>query len=116
MTDIRVARRYTFQAQHHIPGLGAPWNKPHWHDYTVEVVAASDTQLLLDTDRLDEAWDQVRPIFESFTDSNLNELYADTTVEALAVRWFDALRELVGDSVREVTVWEDTVRWGRVTA
>lgn len=111
MTTIHVARRYSFAAEHHIPGLGAPWNKPHWHDYTVEVVANSDTQLLLDTDRLDEGWNQVRPLGE-----NLNELYEDTTVEALAVRWFDALRELVGTSVVQVTVWEDDLRWGRVSA
>lgn len=108
---IAVARRYTFAAHHHIEGLAEPWCHDHWHEYTIEVVAETeelpDGSMVIDTDELDAIWKQHKPLFR---DRDLNDSTpTNTTVEALAA-W------VLGhfpDEVREVTVWEDTQRWGR---
>jgi 6-pyruvoyl-tetrahydropterin synthase len=110
---IAVARRYTFTAHHHVEGLAEPWCRDHWHDYTVEVVAELQAPpgrsvVVTDTDELDRIWaDHLRSMFEG---RNLNDSTpTSTTVEALAV-W---ILSFFPDVVREVTVWEDTTRWGR---
>ena len=108
---IRVARLYRFYGRHHVPQLPAPWCYTHGHQYTVEVVATSNP--LLDTDLLDQAWKDV--IASAGEDGGVVELDIlgpeNTTVEALAVRWYEALRERVPE-VRRVKVWEDDSRWG----
>lgn len=107
---IAVARRYRFTAHHRVEALAAPWNRDHWHDYTVEVVAeAGDLNggIVVDTDRLDEVW---KAHHRDFHDQDLNATTeTDTTVEALAA----LILGYFPDVVREVTVWEDDTRWGR---
>jgi hypothetical protein len=59
---LSVARSYGFNAAHHVPGLAKPWCDPHMHRYTVEVKAscqADEPRMVVDTDRLDELWEQV---------------------------------------------------------
>lgn len=111
---IAVARCYTFTAHHHVEGLAKPWSDDHWHDYTVEVVAETgelpvpDGSIVIDTDELDRVWEgYLRGTFEG---RDLNESTpTNTTVEALAA-W---ILGYFPDIVREVTVREDTTRWGR---
>lgn len=109
---IAVARRYHFTAHHRVEALAEPWCSDHWHDYTVEVVAEAqappDGSVVIDTDDLDNIWqDRLAWRFRG----DLNESTpTTTTVEALAA-W---VLGYFPDVVREVTVWEDSTRWGRV--
>lgn len=108
---VTVARRYRFEAEHHLPDFDAPWNEPHTHLYTVEVVADSGIGVtLVDTDHVDRAWKAIEPV----AGSDLNERYAQTTVEVLAALWLVELRAAVWQ-VREVSVWEDESRCGRAS-
>lgn len=109
-----VGRRYHFDAEHSVQGLGPRWADPHWHRYTVEVVATDELEgrsAVLSTDELDARYEQHLDL----DGQNLNAMIGgSTTVEALAAYWLEWFRE-VSPLVREVTVWEDDARWGRVT-
>lgn len=108
---IEVARIYRFRARHSLPDMPEPWCHEHEHDYTVEVVARGVGPVVVETDEIDTAWNEVvKP--DEF--SNLNDAYVSTTVEALAQGWLDELKECV-PAVRRVTVWEDKQRWGRAS-
>lgn len=102
-----VARRYRFRASHHIPSLPSPWDVPHEHDYTVEVIARGEGRIVVDTDRIDRAWAAFNP------GPDLDRKFGpeQTTVEALAEHWLQAFRRLV-PAVYRVVVWEDDDRWG----
>lgn len=107
---IEVARRYKFTATHHVPELAAPWNEPHEHLYTVEVVAAGeldDRGIVIDTDAIDWIWQRLA---EQFVERDLNVTIGDTTVEALAVHLLAQFAVL--DPVVRVSVREDDERWG----
>ena len=108
---IEVARRYRFTATHHLPDAPAPWNEPHSHNYTVEVVAAGDETdyrgFVVDTDELDVVWESLR---ERFAGRDLNEsLPVVTSVEDIAAH---ILNHYWTTIVSRVTVWEDDDRWG----
>jgi hypothetical protein len=115
---VTVARRYQFTATHSLPMLGPPWNEPHSHRYTVEVVAESTrcTDLgedvlpgFFDTDILDAAWNAIAPRHGADLDVDWP---GDSTVESLASDFLAALGAF-DLPVIEVTVWEDDNRWGR---
>jgi 6-pyruvoyl-tetrahydropterin synthase len=110
---IFVARRYRFHAYHSVPSLPPPWCDTHSHNYTVEVVAAdeSDTEVVVDTDQLDACWAKIGPGYPNRT-RDLNDTHDSTTVEALARAWLDGFASTIPQVV-EVTVWEDDDRWGR---
>lgn len=115
---ISVARRYFFEAEHQVFELQSPWNERHGHKYTVEVVAEADLDsddladglVVIDTDDLDKVWGDLE---EFLGGTYLNDSTpTSTTVEALAA-WVLDVFDILGDAVREVTVWEDQTRWGR---
>lgn len=111
-----VARRYTFSATHHLDGLPPPYCDPHSHLYTVEVVAEGeldDDGMVIDTAALDARWDEYRRHFEG---QDLNVTLRDdgpTTVEQISDNLLHVFRRDVSEMVVEVTVWEDSDRWGR---
>jgi 6-pyruvoyl-tetrahydropterin synthase len=115
VSRLGVARRYTFCAEHHVPGLAEPWSRPHAHGYTVEVEATGEPKgeamMIVDTDAIDAAWAELAPA----DGSDLNAGYDHTTVEWLASYWLAELRGRVPE-VSRVTVWEDETRWGRAVA
>lgn len=115
---VAVARRFHFRAAHRLDKVGPPWNRLHEHLYVVEVVCEGprgEDGLIVDTERLDEAWDDFEDPIER-EGFNLNRATGtDTSVESLAVYWLDLFREAV-PQVTEVTVWEDDCRWGRARA
>jgi hypothetical protein len=111
MTVVTVARRYHFQAQHHIPEL-AGYDEPHWHDYTVEIVVLSDPVRLSDTARLD-AWWVRQPDHDG---ADLNTIYEHTTVEWIAATLLGNAIESFVHPVISVMVREDDEREGRATA
>ena len=113
--NVSVARLYRFGAYHLVPSLPEPWCSTHYHDYTVEVVAQSSTKDLVDTDWLDAAWRTIGPDGLPGQARNLNDHFADTTVEALAENWLIEFQAAVPEVV-QVTVWEDDTRWGRASA
>ncbi len=96
-----VGRTYRFRAVHSLPDFPEPFNHPHQHDYTVELVASGG----LDTDLLDEWW-MSRGLVN---DEAMDNRFRPSTVENIA-------ELLLGDcpsSVLSVTVWEDKQRWGK---
>jgi 6-pyruvoyl-tetrahydropterin synthase len=105
-----VARRYRFRATHHVPSLPAPWNEPHEHDYTVEVVASLGIRVdvVVDTNIIDEWWQTLQ---SRFNGRDLNEtLPCMTTVESIA--WWLLRKAPIDAAVTEVTVQEDDDRSG----
>jgi 6-pyruvoyl-tetrahydropterin synthase len=112
---VSVARRYFFTAEHWVPWLPEPWNQPHVHSYTVEVVASGDLDsggLVVDTDLIDDLW---RVALQPDENHTLNAQYSDTTVEGLSRMWLAEFRDRL-QQVVSVTVWEDDNRWGRAEA
>lgn len=108
---IEVARRYFFNAVHHLEGMPEPWGSTHGHKYTVEVVAAGEPDslgMVVDTDLLDQRWHRLKESFEwqDLTDT----LPCLTTVERIASFLLHNFPE-----AQRVTVWEDDDRWGRAT-
>jgi 6-pyruvoyl-tetrahydropterin synthase len=115
--DLQVARLYRFTATHHVDGLSEPWNKPHVHNYTLEIVGQGEPDengIIIDTD----LWDaELAQVLEELDGGNLNEIVGGpTTVEDLA-RHFLAIMEWEEENsmVVQATVWEDDERWGRAT-
>lgn len=98
-----------------MPHLAPPWNQPHDHHYTVEVVAARrylTTGLVVDTDVLDQIWTDLGLARDGHI-VNLNDLFGEfgTSVEWLSTELFQKFKTKVKEIV-EVTVWEDNNRWG----
>lgn len=110
MRLILVARRYRFEAEHALPDMPG-YDERHAHRYLVEVVLRSRPEPEFNTDELDAAWARLQPKHRAF----LNDTLLDTTVEGLALAWFEALALEFSDLLA-VSVCEDDERWGRVTA
>lgn len=116
VTVIEVARRYHFRGVHSVPQLADTiWAEPHHHDYTVEIVALSSAPLGLDTDKIDHAWEQIRPQEQGYP-VRMDKVYGaeNTTVEMLAQMWLNEMLSKVRN-VKKVTVWEDGDRWSSAT-
>lgn len=111
-----VARCYSFEASHHVDGLGEQWSHPHHHSYTVEVIVVQDepgSGAIVDTDELDVRWRE-HPILHG---TYLNEKLADTTAASTLVEDLAAyFLEWFGSPVSQVIVWEDRGRWGSAGA
>jgi 6-pyruvoyl-tetrahydropterin synthase len=106
---VSVARRYVFEAHHHLEDAPSPWCYDHPHHYTVEIVYTGDTEdgMTIDTDVVDVRWRRIAPKFHG---RDLNEsLPVVTTVENIAA-W---LLNVCFGGASSVTVWEDQSRWGR---
>ncbi len=108
---MKVARLYRFHAFHSLPGVPG-YDKPHDHDYTVEVVVDGSMKdrdsMIIDTGFLDEVYE---PLCREFEGINVNDSVEPSTVENLA-RWF---RTKGPDQLQmrlTVRVWEDNDRWG----
>ena len=112
---MKVARLYRFTASHSLPGV-AGYDKPHEHDYTVEVAVdgagfwtKEPSAMLVDTQVLDDVYE---PLCAEFEGTNVNDTVDPSTVENLA-RYF---RTKGPDQLQirlTVTVWEDDDRWGQ---
>src|SRR5436190_20399682 len=109
----RVARTYRFYGRHALTSVGPPWNEPHAHLYTVEVVAEADVGaggLVVDTELIDEAWEYLGLPDKSIGEHDLNASFDDTSVEGLSRMWFEQMSRRV-PQVAGVTVKEDDTRW-----
>jgi 6-pyruvoyl-tetrahydropterin synthase len=108
-----VARRYFFDATHHVPAANPPWSEPHDHRYTVEVVAEGHMNLdamVVDTDDIDAVWKDIHGLVNNADLNEALDKLEETTVEEISY-WM--LEEFKSVGVVEVTVWEDEDRWGR---
>lgn len=63
-----IAKRYTFEAAHHLPNHDGPCARPHGHSYTVEVgvlgnpkpiEGSADEGMVCDFAVLDRAWSEL---------------------------------------------------------
>lgn len=110
---MKVARRYKFHAYHSLPGV-KDYDKPHEHDYTVEVVVdgaltGDKYGWIVDTAVVDAMYE---PLCENLHDTDLNGWADPSTVENLARR-FRAEGPDQLQARMTVTVWEDDDRWGQ---
>jgi 6-pyruvoyltetrahydropterin/6-carboxytetrahydropterin synthase len=122
-----VAKKWTFDAAHHLPDHSGKCRNEHGHTYTVEVSVRgsvqptrgrSDDGMVLDFGDLSNVWKvALEPLLDH---QNLNQSIGDrgcwpTTAENLA-RWIGEGFTANGIAVASVSVWETptsraTVRW-----
>ncbi len=109
---MKVARRYFFHASHSLPDVPG-YDKPHEHDYTVEVVAEGEyneaTGMIVDTAMLDEHF---QPLCSALENTDLNVSVQPSTVERLAQGLAQGFMAEAPFNV-SVRVWEDNNRWGQ---
>lgn len=114
---MKVARLYRFHGSHSLPGVPG-YDKPHEHDYTVEVMADEadgpnpDYEgMVIDTQVLD---DIAAKVIHPLDSTDLNEHFQPSTVEEIAERLRNEFIDRVyGVGQITVTVWEDNDRWGQ---
>lgn len=90
-----IAKRFTFDAAHHLPAMpdGHKCRRPHGHTYEVELVLRGQVQpsgILVDYGAIAEAW---QPIHDALDHRNLNdiaglEMPSTENLVAWIYRWF----------------------------
>ncbi len=112
--EFEIARRFTFDAAHHLPWHSGACRKVHGHTYTLDVVVRGpldDRGIVMDFADLDAA---VRTVVERLDHTDLNLLFENPTAEMIAA---DVYRQLInaGLAVSEVVLCETPRNSVRVT-
>lgn len=113
--EFEIARRFTFDAAHHLPWHAGACRKVHGHTYTLDVVVRGPLDVrgvVVDFADLDAA---VRLIVERLDHTDLNLLFENPTAELIAADVYSRLID-AGLAVSEVVLWETPRNSVRVTA
>ena len=119
-----IGKMYTFEAAHWLPNHEGKCRRLHGHSYKVEVsvkgqivetVGEPNEGMVVDFGVLDQI---VKPIIEKLDHSCINDLFDEvtTTAENIAGYIHDIIfRDLAGDLVLRVRVWETEKSWAEVS-
>jgi len=115
---MRVGKQFTFVAVHQLPNYEGECCEPHTHNWRVEIEVEGEihvgTCMVIDFKRFEEI---VQPVIDLLNHSNLNNVIANPTAEALAY-WIagSVQSELAREGVdlSSVTVWESDISWAKI--